>query len=74
MDHGFLWIKGVPMYEMHTNEKVERFLNMYISCDVLLLLNPLQNAQQHQHTCTCKKKTTFVDFIILYLPCVKQNF
>jgi len=74
MDHGLLWIKGAPMYEMHTNEEVERFLNMYISCDVSLLLNPLQNAQQHQHTCTCKKKTMFEDFIILYLPCVKQNF
>jgi hypothetical protein len=45
-DHEFLWIKYAPMYRVHTNEKIEWFLNMYISCDVLLLLpNPLQNAQ-----------------------------
>jgi hypothetical protein len=25
--------------------------------DVSLLPNPLQNAQQHQHTRTCKKKS-----------------
>jgi hypothetical protein len=33
------------MYGMHTNEKIEQFVDMYISCDVLLLRNPLQNAQ-----------------------------
>jgi hypothetical protein len=43
-DHGLLWIKNAPMYGMHTNEEIERFVNMYISCDVLLLLNPIQNA------------------------------
>jgi len=44
------------MYGMHKNEEIEKFLNMYISCDVSLLPNPLQNVQQHQHTCTCGKK------------------
>jgi len=53
-DHGLLWIKNAPMYKMHKNEKIENFLDMYISCDVSLLPNPLQNAQ-HQHTHTCKK-------------------
>jgi hypothetical protein len=38
---------------MHTNEKIEHFVDMYISCDVSLLPNPLQNAQPHQHMCTC---------------------
>jgi hypothetical protein len=33
---------------------------MYISYDVSLLPNPLQNAQQHQHTHTCKKKNHVV--------------
>jgi hypothetical protein len=32
---------------------------MYISCDVSILRNPLQNAQ-HQHTHTCKKKNHVV--------------
>jgi hypothetical protein len=42
---------------VHINEEIGWFINMYNSCDVELLLNPLQNAQQHhQHTCTCKKK------------------
>ncbi len=43
------------MYGVHTNEKIEWFVDMYISCDVSLLANPLQNAQ-HQHTNKCKKK------------------
>jgi hypothetical protein len=59
-DHGLLWIKNAPMYGVHTNEKIEQFTDIYISCDVSLLLNPLQNAQQHQYTCTCKKKNHVV--------------
>jgi hypothetical protein len=58
--HGLLWIKNAPMYGVHTNEKIEQFIDMYISCDVSLLPNPLQNAQQHQHTCLCKKKNHVV--------------
>jgi hypothetical protein len=34
------------MYGMHTIEEIERFVNMYISCDVSFLPNPLKNAQQ----------------------------
>jgi hypothetical protein len=57
------------MYGMHTNEEIEKFV--YISCDVSLLPNLLQNAQQHQHTHTCKKKTMlFVNFITpFFLMC-----
>jgi hypothetical protein len=39
------------------NEEIEKFVDMYISCDVSLLPNLLENARQHQHTNTCKKKT-----------------
>jgi hypothetical protein len=35
------------MYGMRTNEEIEKFVDMRISCDVSLLPNPLQNAQQH---------------------------
>jgi hypothetical protein len=35
---------------------------MYISYDISLLSNPLQNAQQHQHTCTCKKNHVICRF------------
>jgi len=48
------------MYGVHTNEEIELFVDMYISCDVSLLPNPTQNAQQHQHTHTCKKKNHVV--------------
>jgi len=61
------------MYGMHTNEKIEKFIDMYISCDVSLLPNSLQNAQQHQHTRTCKKKAMFVDFITNCPLCMKQK-
>jgi hypothetical protein len=43
------------MYGVHTNEEIEQFVDMYIFCNISLLPNPLQNAQQHQHTCTCTK-------------------
>jgi hypothetical protein len=71
----FLWIKNALMYGVHTNEKIKWFIDMYISCDISLLLNPLQNAQQRQHTQTCKKKKTmFVNFITHCLLCMKQKF
>jgi hypothetical protein len=38
-------------------KKLNKFVNMYTSCVVSLLPNPLQNAQQHWHLGTCKKKT-----------------
>jgi hypothetical protein len=70
-DHGLLWIKNAPMYGMHTNEEIEKFVDMYIFCDVLSSPNLLQNAQQHQHTHTCKKKPCcFVDFITHCFLCV----
>jgi hypothetical protein len=60
------------MYGVHTNEKIEQFVDVYISSDVSLLPNPLQNTQ-HQHTRTYKKKTMmFVYFIIHYFLCMKQ--
>jgi hypothetical protein len=37
-DHGALWIKNALMYGMHTNEEIERLINMCISSDVSLLL------------------------------------
>jgi hypothetical protein len=55
-NHGLLSIKDAPMYGVYTNEEIEQFVNMYISCDVSLLPNSLHNAQKHQHTHTCKKK------------------
>jgi hypothetical protein len=61
-NHGLLWVKDALMYEVHTNEKIEWFINKFISCDISLLLNPLLNAQQHQHTCTCKKKDVLCKF------------
>jgi len=61
-DHGLLWIKSAPIYGMHTNEKIEKFVDMYISSDVPLLPNSLQNAQQHQHIHTCKKKNNVCRF------------
>jgi hypothetical protein len=54
-DHGFLWIKDAPMYGMHTNEEIERLVNMCIFCDVSLLPNPLQNAQ-NINTCVHVKQ------------------
>jgi len=60
------------MFGMHTNEEIERFIDMYISCDLSLLSKPLQNAQHHQHTCICKKKTMlFINFTTHYFLCEK---
>ncbi len=48
-EHGLLWIKCTYVWNAH-KWKIEKFVDMYISYDVSLLPNPLQNAQQHQHT------------------------
>jgi hypothetical protein len=62
------------MYGVHTNEEIEQFVNMYISYDVSLLPNSRQNAQQHQHTCTCKKTNHVVyKFHYRLLHGVKQK-
>ncbi len=60
------------MYGVHTNEKIEWFVDMYISCDVSLLPNPLQNAQ-HQHTRTCKKKNHVVCRFHYPLPPIRET-
>ncbi len=60
------------MYGVQTNEKIEQFVDMYDSCDVLLLSNQLQKAQQHQHTCTWRKKNHVV-YIFHCLQCVKEK-
>ncbi len=54
-DHGLLWIENAPIYGSNTNEKMENFVDKYISCDVSLLPITLQNAQKHQHIRACKK-------------------
>jgi hypothetical protein len=36
------------MYGINANEKLENFIDKYISCNVLILPITLQNAQQHQ--------------------------
>jgi hypothetical protein len=59
-DHGLLWIKDAPIYGINTNEKIKLFVDKYISCNLSLLPITLQNAQQHQHTQTCKKKNHVV--------------
>jgi len=59
-DHDLLWIKDAPIYVINTNEKIEIFIYKCISCDILLLSITLQNAQQHQHIQTCKKKNRVV--------------
>jgi hypothetical protein len=43
------------MYGMHTIEEIEQFVKMYISWDVSLLPNPLQNAQ-NINTCVHVRK------------------
>jgi hypothetical protein len=55
-DHGFLWIKDAPMCGVHTNEEIEHFVNMCIFCDVSLLPNPLQNAQNINTNVHVRKK------------------
>jgi hypothetical protein len=55
-DHGLLWIKDAQIHGINTNLKKNIFVNKYIACNVSLLPITLQNAQQHQHTWTYKRK------------------
>jgi len=67
-DHGLLWIKDAPIYGINTNEEIENCVDKYISCDVSLLPITLQNAQQYQHTQTCKEKNHVVYKVHCPLP------
>jgi hypothetical protein len=60
---------------VHTNEEIEQFVDMYISCNVCLLPNPLPNAQQHRlmYVHVRRKIMLFVNFITHCLPCLKQK-
>jgi hypothetical protein len=47
---------------VHTNEEIEWFVNMYISYDVSLLPNPLQNAQNINTHVNVKKNNVVCRF------------
>jgi hypothetical protein len=40
-DHEFLWIKNSFMYGMHTNEKIERFVDIYIFLLCIIVTKPI---------------------------------
>jgi hypothetical protein len=61
-----LWIKDAPVNDVNTNEKIENFVNKYISCDVSLL--PIT---QPQHIQTCKEKIML--FIKSIIKCIYLN-
>jgi hypothetical protein len=66
-------IYGLKMYPNMEFIHMKKLRN-YISCDVSLLPITLQNAQQHQHNWTRKKKIMlFLYSIIRYLPWVQQK-
>jgi len=68
-EHGLLWIKNAPIYGINTIEEIKIFVDKYISCNVSLLPITLQNAQQHEHTSTFKKKIMLsINSVIPYLP------
>jgi hypothetical protein len=72
-DHGLLWIKDAPIHGINTNEKIKMFVNKYISCNVSLLPITLQNAQQHQHTSTYKKKSHVIGRFHYPLPPMNEK-
>jgi hypothetical protein len=54
VDHGLLWTKGVPIYEMHINEKVERFVNIFFMIHHCYQIHcKMHNIDTHVHV---KKK------------------
>ncbi len=36
-NHGLFWIKDAPKYGMGSNDKIESFIDKYITCDKFLL-------------------------------------
>ena len=43
-DHGLIWIKNAPIYEVNTNEEIEAFIDKYISSNSSLLPIELRSA------------------------------
>ena len=61
-DHGLIWIKDAPCYELCPKKDVVDFIDRYISTDQSILPEDLQEIQTHQHKSTCfkrKKKCRF---------------
>jgi hypothetical protein len=55
-DHGLLWVRNVLQFDISSNNKVEIFVDTYLTTDQTSLQKEICNAQVHQHKQTCKKK------------------
>ena len=56
--HAILWIDGAPKYEVDSLDKVQDYIDKFISCErnVKGDADDLGKLQCHRHTHTCKKK------------------
>jgi hypothetical protein len=55
-DHGLLWVHNALTFGVSKNEKVECFVNKYLTIDQTMLSIEIHNMQIHQHKKTCRKK------------------
>jgi hypothetical protein len=57
-DLKLLWVQNAPTFGVSKNEKIEFFVNKYLTIDQTILSNEIFNMQIHQHKRTCRKKLT----------------
>ena len=71
--HFLLWIKDAPIYGSSKNNKIENFVDKYISCDSSFLDQTLSKIQTHHHTRTCKKHKNSTCYFGFPLPPMKRT-
>jgi len=48
-DHGLLWVKNVLTFGVSKNEKIECFVNKYLTINQTMFSIEMHNMQIHQH-------------------------
>jgi hypothetical protein len=63
-DHGSLWLENAYRFGVSKNEKIEYFLDKYLTIDQTMFSNKICSLQIHQRTHGKKRFNQFVNFNI----------
>jgi len=59
-DHGLLWVQNAPIFGVSKNEKIQCFVDKYLTINQTILSIEIHNIQIHQHKRTCRKKSQLI--------------
>jgi hypothetical protein len=56
MSYCKLWIKDAPKYGINSNYDIQSFVDKFITCEKILLLETFHGSQHHRHKQIFQKK------------------